>query len=57
LSEGTPVHDYLWALNKAWLVTIVAISLFVVSIEVRDTWASKIYFRELADTLGVTDQF
>jgi hypothetical protein len=39
------------ALNKAWLVTVIAVSLFTASLAVAQVWDKDIYLRALQDTL------
>jgi hypothetical protein len=42
---------YIWALSKAWFVTVIAVSLFTASLAVAQVWDKAIYLRALQDTL------
>jgi hypothetical protein len=46
------MDDHLWALNKAYLVTLVAISLLIVSLGIGDVWNPHIYLGGLVNVLG-----
>jgi hypothetical protein len=41
----------IWALSKAWLVTMIAISLFAASVAVAQVWDKDICLRALKDSL------
>ena len=43
------MDDHLWALNKAYLVTLVATSLLIVSLGIRDVWDPHVYLGGLVD--------
>jgi hypothetical protein len=42
---------HIWALSKAWLVTMIAVSLFTASLAVAEVWDTDIYLRALQDSL------
>jgi hypothetical protein len=48
--------DQLHALSKAWAVTIIAVSLFLVSVGIRNVWDWRTYRRALEQTL-LSDPF
>jgi hypothetical protein len=41
----------IWALSKAWFVTVIAAGLFTASLAVAQVWDKDIYLRALQDTL------
>jgi hypothetical protein len=46
------VHEHqLRALSKAWLITMVAVILFVASVGISDIWDRKTFARALEDVL------